>query len=158
MADLTTLDVWQEIEKQMFAIVGMVTAKNEARTVGVVYKVEQQKLYFGSAKTEWKVRHIAQNPHVSVTIPIAKRIPFLPWIKIPSATITFAGKAKVLQPKDVPTIAERLLEGIGNVEDTRAEATIVEITPVRQFVTYGIGVSLQQMRDTEKARGRVAVQ
>jgi hypothetical protein len=36
MAELTSSQVWAEIEKQMFAVLGMVTAKNEARTAGVV--------------------------------------------------------------------------------------------------------------------------
>ena len=34
---LTTEQVWHAIEKELFAVVGMVTANNEARTIGVVY-------------------------------------------------------------------------------------------------------------------------
>ena len=158
MATLTSAQVWDEIEKQLFAVVGMVTAKNEARTVGIVYIVHQRKLYFGTAKTEWKTRHIAQNPHVSLTIPIAKRIPFLPWIKIPSATITFAGTAKVLEPESVPReVVQALHQGIENAPETNSSSAIIEVTPTKEFITYGVGVSLQTMRDTVKARGRVSV-
>lgn len=32
---LTSAQVWQEIEKELFAVIGMVTAKHEARTVGI---------------------------------------------------------------------------------------------------------------------------
>ena len=33
---LTAEQVWQAIEKELFAVLGMVTANQEARTVGVV--------------------------------------------------------------------------------------------------------------------------
>ena len=38
-----------------------------------------------------------------------------------------------------------------------AGSCLVEITPIKEFVTYGVGVSLMQMRDTEQARGRAPV-
>src|SRR5215217_1176342 len=85
---LTTAQVWQEIEANLFAVLGMVTPTGEARTAGIVYVVDDHKLYIGTDKAAWKTKHIVGNPHVSITIPIAKRIPFLPWIKIPAATIT----------------------------------------------------------------------
>ena len=44
---LTTEQVWQAIEKELFAVIGMVTARDEARTVGVVYVVRDRKLYMG---------------------------------------------------------------------------------------------------------------
>jgi nitroimidazol reductase NimA-like FMN-containing flavoprotein (pyridoxamine 5'-phosphate oxidase superfamily) len=74
---LTTEQVWQAIEKELFAVIGMATAQSEARTVGVVYVVRGRKLYIGTGKDTWKARHIAANPHISVTIPIARRIPFM---------------------------------------------------------------------------------
>ena len=38
-----------------------------------------------------------------------------------------------------------------------AQSCLIEITPVKDFVTYGIGVPLMQMRDPKLARGRVPV-
>ncbi|MEM7335958.1 MAG: hypothetical protein AAF490_28020, partial [Chloroflexota bacterium] len=103
-------------------------------------------------------KHIAQNPDVSVTIPIAKRIPFLPWIKIPAATITFPGIATVLDNQNAPAeIVNKLHEGTQLSKEAKAASVIIQIKPTKSFVTYGIGVSLQKMRDTEKARGRAAV-
>jgi len=158
MADITTAQVWAEIEKQLFAVLGMVTAKNEARTAGIVYIVRNRKLYIGSVKSAWKTRHIAANPHVSLTVPIAKRIPLLPWIKIPAATITFSGTARVLERADVsPEVVQALFRGMADTPETSAPFAIIEVTPVGHFVTYGVGVSLLTMRDTQKARGRVAV-
>ncbi|MCG8587704.1 MAG: pyridoxamine 5'-phosphate oxidase family protein [Proteobacteria bacterium] len=155
---MTTDQVWAELERQMFGVLGMVTARNEARTVGIVYKVRQRRLYFGTSATEWKVRHIAQNSAVSMTVPIAKRIPFLPWLRIPSATITFRAVARVLDPADVPgELTAALHEGLSNDPSETSPTAYVEITPRGEFVTYGVGVSLMTMRDTEKARGRAPV-
>ena len=36
--------VWKEMEKELFAVLGMVTAKGEARTVGIVYIVHDKKI------------------------------------------------------------------------------------------------------------------
>ena len=149
--------VWSELEKNLFAVVGMVTAHQEARTVGIVYIVRDRKLYFGSFKETWKVRHIARNGHVSFTVPIAKRIPLMPWIKIPAATITFAGEARVLASDEVePEILEALYRNVAKDEEQMARSCVVEVTPVGDFITYGVGVPLMQMRFPEKARGRVA--
>lgn len=158
MSALISTQVWDEIEKQIFAVIGMVTAKNEARTAGVVYVVHQHKLYIGSLKTAWKARHIAQNPHVSMTIPIAKRVLFLPWLKIPAATITFSGVARVLEAEQVSEkIVQALFRGMDLSPETSPPFAIIEVTPKKEFITYGVGVSLLTMRDQEKALGRVPV-
>jgi len=158
MATLTTAQVWAEIEKQMFAVLGMVTANNEARTAGIVYVVNQRKLYIGSLDTAWKTRHVTQNPHVSMTVTIAKRILFLPWIKIPAATITFSGTAKVFAPEDVSSeVIEALFKGMDVTAEDSPPFRVIEVTPEKEFITYGVGVSLLNMRDPEKARGRVSV-
>ena len=155
---LTTEQVWQAIEKELFAVLGMVTAKQEARTVGVVYVVRDRRLYIGTGRDTWKARHVAVNPHVSITIPIAKRIPLIPWIKIPAATITFCGTARVLEAGETPPeIMQTVFRGLAENEQLVADSCLIEVTPVRDFITYGVGVSLMQMRDTKKARGRVPV-
>ncbi|MEZ4518820.1 MAG: pyridoxamine 5'-phosphate oxidase family protein [Chloroflexota bacterium] len=98
---LSSAQVWQDMEKEMFAVLGMVTANQEARTVGIVYAVRDRKLYISSGKDAWKVKHIARNPCVSLTVTIAKQIPLMPWIKIPAATITFNGHARILDAAEV---------------------------------------------------------
>lgn len=155
---LATEQVWQSIGKELFAVIGMVTASNEARTVGVVYTVHDHKLFFLSGRTTWKVRHIATNPNVSVTIPIAKRIPLLPWIKVPAATITFSGVARVMPASEAsPDLRRALLRGLADDEAMLAGSAVVEVTPAKDFVTYGVGVSLMEMRHPEQARGRAPV-
>ena len=155
---LSTNQVWEAIEKETFAVIGMVTANNEARTVGIVYVVRDHNLYFGSFTKMWKVRHISANPHVSLTIAIDKRVPLMPWIKIPAATITFSGKARVLEAGEVPP---DLLQAVFSNKDVDeqfiADSCVIEVTPEKDFITYGVGVSLLQMRDPNKSRSRAPV-
>jgi uncharacterized pyridoxamine 5'-phosphate oxidase family protein len=154
---LTSDQVWTELNKQLFAVLGMVTLKGEARTVGVVYVVHDHKIYLSTAKDSWKVRHIQRNPHVSLTVPIAKRIPIMPWVKIPAATITFSGQARVFDAAGVGhDILRALFRGLESDTDQLETISIIEITPIGDFVTYGVGVSLMQMRFPQKARGRAS--
>ena len=155
---LTSEQVWKEINKELFAVIGMVTAKNQARTVGVIYVVRNRRLYIASGKDAWKVRHIAQNPHVSLTIPVHKRIPFLPWIKIPAATITFSGVAQILDPGETPPeIVQAIFRDMANNQELMVESCLIEVTPVKDFITYGICIPLMKMRDPAQARGRAPV-
>lgn len=151
---LTSNQVWEEIEKNVFGVLGMVTPTGESRTVGIVYVVEDHKLYIGAQKSAWKTKHIERNPHVSLTIPIAKRAPLMPWIKIPAATITFSGIAGVL---DRSEIESGLLKKLYRHDEAGAEWCAIEVTPEKDFITYGVNISLLQMRFPEKARGRAPV-
>jgi hypothetical protein len=157
-AQLTTDQVWQVIEKELFAVLSMVTAQNEARSVGIVYVVRDRKLYIGTGQDTWKARHVAANPHVSLTVPIAKRIPLMPWIKVPAATITFCGMARLLKAGEAPPeILQAVFRGMAEDEQLVADSCLIEVTPVKEFITYGVGVSLMTMREPQKARGRVPV-
>jgi uncharacterized pyridoxamine 5'-phosphate oxidase family protein len=155
---LTSEQVWNELKKELFAVLGMVNSKGEARTVGIVYIVHDHKIYISTEKNTWKTRHIQSNPHVSITVPIAKRIPMMPWIKIPAATITFSGEAKVFEAKNVEgDILQALFRGLESDPEKLATVSVLEIEPVGDFVTFGIGIPLMQMRYPEKARGRAPI-
>ena len=157
-SSITTDQVWREVEKQLFAVIGMVTARGEARTAGIVYVVRGRQIYIATNQHAWKTKHIAQNPRVSLTVTIPKGIPLMPWIKIPAATITFRGEASVLGLQAVdPEILKTLLRGLEVTEDLVANACVIRVQPVGQFITYGVGVSLMTMRKTDEARGRVGV-
>ncbi len=149
--------VWQAIEKELFAVLGMVTAAGEARTVGIVYLVRDHKFYIATGANTWKARHVRANPNVSVTVPIARRIPLLPWVKIPQATITFCGTARVMPANEA---TDELLQAIFRgaiTDDLVAGAVLIEVTPLKEFITYGVGVPLMKMRNPELARGRAPV-
>ena len=158
MADITLDAIWQEIEKNVFAVLGMVTAKGEARTAGIVYIVHDRTIYIGSQQDAWKVKHVAANPHVSLTVAIPKSVPLMPWIKVPAATITVAGEADVLAADAVgDAVVAKLFRGMKNVEELKRTFAVIAVRPTGHFVTYGVGVSLMDMRDPAKARARVAV-
>jgi len=53
--------VWQELQKELFAVLGMVTARGEARTAGVVYIVHDRKVYILTEEDTWKSHHVRQN-------------------------------------------------------------------------------------------------
>jgi general stress protein 26 len=155
---LATEQVWREIEENLFAVLGMVTSEGEARTAGIVYIVDNHRFYIGTDKASWKAKHIAANPHVSLTIPIAKSIPFLPWIKIPAATITVSGVANVLELSQVKEgVLKKLYHDVVKDEEALAKSCVIEVIPHKDFVTYGVGIPLMQMRFPDKARGRAHV-
>ena len=157
-AQITSKTVWQEVGKNLFAVLGTVTGKGEAQTVGIVYILRDQNLYVSTERTSWKARHIEQNPNVSMTVAIPKRIPFMPWIKIPAATITFQGTATIHDPQELPAeISHALLRGIEVDKDAVSPLCIIRMTPTGDFLTYGVGVSLRTMRHPERAIGRVPV-
>ena len=158
MAEVTTAQVWAELSKQVFAVVGMVSARGQGRTVGIVPMVHEGAIWFLSKDGEWKTRHLRANAEISVTVPICKRVPFVPFVKVPAATITTAGTASVLARVQVPDEVWRALTRGIELDDAAEAAHVgVRIVPHGDFVTYGVGTSLLGMRDTEKARGRAPV-
>lgn len=155
---LTSEQVWQEVRRNLFAVLGMVTPAGEARTVGIVYVVQGQTIYIATEWDTWKARHIAANPEVSLTIPITKQIPLMPWFKIPAATITFSGTATLQDATDAsPEVLHALFRGIEEERSKIANMCLIVVTPKGDFVTYGVGVSLMTMRHPDQARGRAPV-
>lgn len=150
--------VWKEIEKRSFAVLSYVNPKGQARSSGIVYVPIDRLLYVRVAKDSWKAKHILRNPHVALNVTIAKRIPFMPWIKIPDATIAFSGTARVISMSDLdPTLLETLTGRLIEQHGTIANNCMIEIRPAGHFATYGVGVPLLDMRDPQKARGRAPV-
>lgn len=155
MVELTAAQVWNALADANFAVVGAVNAAGDPRTAGVVIATQRPVVSFMSGRSAWKVRHIERHPVVSVTVTIPKRVPLLPMVKVPAATITFGGTARVKDPSDAPAAIVKALTG--GLEHVARDMAVVEITPRGDFVTYGVGMRVDKMRDTEFARGRVPV-
>lgn len=150
--------VWEVIEKELFCVLGMVSAAGEARTVGVVYLVRDRTFYIGTGFQTWKARHISANPAVSITIPIAKRVPIAPWIKVPQATITCSGTARVFPCEEAdPGLLKLVFRHYADDPEFMKDNCLIEVTPQGEFLTYGIGIPLFQMRHPHRARGRALV-
>ena len=151
----TTEEVWEALDKAFFGVLAFVNRKGHPRTAGICYVVDKRSLYVSTAKGMWKVRHIAANPAVSMTVTLPKRIPFLPFIKIPAATITFRGEAEILDVGDVdPAVFARLPRGSETDPAVLADTAVIRIVPRGDFVTFGIGMPVTQMRKHEAAHGR----
>ncbi len=76
---------------------------------------------------------------------------------IPPATITFHARATVhpAGSLDVGSVSKELERLIP--EARKAGSCIIELVPEGRFLTYGIGVSLMDMRDPVRALARVPV-
>lgn len=155
---ITTEQVWGAVTREIFCVLGMVTPSGEPRTVGVVHIVQNRKLYIGTGTDTWKARHIRNNPAVSITVPIPKRIPLLPWINIPAATITFSGRAKIIPAAEATDeLLNKIFRHMTADEAFIRDTCLIEVIPEGEFLTYGVGVPLLKMRNPEQARGRVSV-
>jgi hypothetical protein len=107
----------------------------------------------------WKARHITANPAVSITIPIAKRIPIAPWVKIPQATVSFSGTARIIDCAEAaPELNQAVFRHYADDAEFMKDNCLIEVTPEGEFLTYGIGIPLIEMRHPHLARGRAPVE
>ena len=156
-ARLDTEQVWREIARASFAIISHVTPIGAPRSSGILYEVIGRRLFVAVDADGWKARHLAADPRVAVTVPVRRGGLLSLMAPIPPATISFHGSA-VVHRADAPEVV-RISDHLTHLLPTEDQdsTAVLEIVPAGEFVTYGIGVSLMQMRDTEGARGRAPV-
>ena len=157
VARLTSEQVWHQLTKASFAVLSHITPAGEPRSSGVVYKTVRRRLYVAVAPDSWKARHIAASGRVAVTVPVRRGGLLSLVAPIPPATISFHATA-IVHPADSPEVRSVLKELASLLPaERRASARIIEVIPEGSFVTYGVGVSLTQMRDPAAARARLPV-
>jgi hypothetical protein len=149
--------VWQSLAKASFAIVSHVNSAGEPRSSGVMYGTVGRRLYVAVAADGWKARQIVTGQEVTVTVPVRRGGILALLAPIPPATITFQARATVhpagtLDVGSVSKALERLVP-----EARKAGSCVIELVPEGRFLTYGIGVSLMDMRDPALALARVSV-
>jgi hypothetical protein len=149
--------VWATIAKRSFAVLSYVTPTGEPRSSGVVYAAGRRQLYVAVAPDSWKALHIPATDQVAVTVPVRRGGLLSLLFPIPPATISFHARA-VVHPRG------RLAPGSVSAElaalvpaERLSRCRIIEIFPEDDFLTYGIGTPLRQMRDPELSRARVPV-
>jgi len=154
---LTSEQVWHAIGRASFAVLSYVTPSGQPRSSGVVYKVLNRRLYVAVAPDGWKAKHIASGGRVAVTVPVRRGGLLSLVVPIPPATVSFHATAIVHAPGS-PEVGP-LLDKLGALlpAERRDSASIIEIVPESEFVTYGVGVALMKMRDPTAARARVPV-
>lgn len=156
-ADEGVARVWSALDRASFAVVSYVTPAGEPRSSGVVYATAGHRMYVVTAVDSWKARHIAHSRQVAVTVPVRRGGIMSLLLPIPPATISFHGSAIVhpaasLAEHPVPERLASLLP-----PERRTASHVIEIVPVGEFLTYGLGISLNQMRHPALARARVPV-
>ena len=154
---LTSEQVWRTLSKASFAVLSQVTPAGQPRSSGVVYAIAGRRMYVAVASDGWKARHIAASGRVAVTVPVRRGGLLSLLFPIPPATVSFHGTAIVhpagpIGAREVPKQLASLLPA-----ERQASSCLVEILPEDQFLTYGLGVSLMQMRNPSAARARVPV-
>ncbi len=154
---VTTESVWAEMDKNIFGVLAFTNDAGEPRSAGVVYIVDGRTLLISTGAESWKVHHIRRHPKVSMTVAIPKRVPFLPFIRVPAATVTFQGDAEILEVDDLPTdTTRRLFKSSQLDEDLVHTVRIIRVIPRGQFLTYGVGMRVTQMADHARAVARVS--
>jgi len=152
---VTSEQVWHELDRASFAVIGYVTPAGEPRSSGVVYKTAGKRLFVAVAPESWKARHIAAARQVSVTVPVRRGGILALVLPIPPATISFHATAIVHPAGSVKVSAiSKELDSLLPSE-RRDSAVVIELTPQGQFLTYGVGVRLMDMQKPELARGEV---
>jgi len=149
--------VWRALEKASFAIVSHVNAAGEPRSSGVMYGAVDRRLYVAVAADGWKAHQIASGQEVAVTVPVRRGGLLSLLAPIPPATIPFVARATVhpAGSLDIGSVSKRLERLVP--EARKAGSCIIELVPEGRFLTYGIGVSLMDMRDPALALARVPV-
>lgn len=153
----TTAQVWEALRDASFLVLAYVTPDGQPRSSGVVYQAIDGRLYVPTAPGSWKARHLAPSGPVAVTVPVRRGGLLALLAPIPPATISFHGTATV-HPAGAPEVAA-VLDRLGALlpEERRGASALIEIVPQDTFVTYGIGVSLGELRDPAVAGARVPV-
>jgi hypothetical protein len=156
-ARLTSDQVWRALAQASFAVVSYATPAGEPRSSGVVYAADGGRLYVAVASDSWKARHIVAGGRVAVTVPVRRGGLLSLLFPIPPATISFHGTA-VVHPAG-PVAGHGVPERLASLlpPERQASSCLLEIVPEGEFLVYGLGVSLAQMRSPTAARARVPV-
>lgn len=153
---LTAEQVWNELEKASFAVISYVTPAGKPRASGVVCATAGRHLYVVTAADSWKARQISDGDEVAVTIPIRRGGLLSLVAPIPPATVSFHAKATVHPAGSVSIelVSQKLASLL---PQERATGCLLELVPDGNFLTYGLGVSLQAMRKPAAALAHVPV-
>ena len=118
-----------------------------------MYGTVDRRLYVAVAGDGWKARQIVTGQMVAVTVPVRRGGVLSLLAPIPPATITFEARATVhpAGSLDIGSVSKELTRLVPEARKT--SSCIIELEPEGRFLTYGIGVSLMDMRDPTLAIG-----
>jgi hypothetical protein len=155
--DLTTERVWNEIEQASFAVISYVTPAGKPRSSGVMCAAKDHRVYVVTAAESWKARQISTGDEVAVTVPIRRGGLLSLVAPIPPATVSFHATARA-HPAGSVSI-EKMPKKLASQlpKERRSAGCLLELAPEGTFLTYGLGVSLQDMAKPKAALAHVPV-
>ncbi len=160
--------IMRQLRSQHFAVLSTVGAAGQPSSAGVSYGVspsdQELTFYVMTRRRLQKARNIAQNPWVSLVVPVRRR---LLWF-LPPATIQVRGRAEILEATDEEGravfkrfwLGRRILKSYRAME-RRGETRIcfLKITPDPVVRSYMVGANvLSLMRHMEAGAGKVIIQ
>jgi general stress protein 26 len=168
MTDRVTLElVLNELRRCHFAVLSTVDTEGMSHSAGVNYGVSKPgdglAIYVMTRRHLQKARNIAQNPNVSLVIPVPR---LLVWF-VPPATIQLRGRAEILdETNTIGTdvfsrfwMGRRILHAYEQSR-RRGETRIcfLKITPKPVIRTYMVGCSIWQIKKRmESGTGKVVI-
>ncbi|HET8853557.1 MAG TPA: pyridoxamine 5'-phosphate oxidase family protein [Ktedonobacteraceae bacterium] len=159
--------VLRQLRKHDFAVLSTADEKGTPHSAGVNYGVSRPgqdlALYVMTRRHLKKTRNIAQNPIVSLVIPVTRR---LLWF-LPPPTIQMRGRAEILDWTDAEGtevfrhfwMGRRILKAY-NESHRRGETRIcfLKITPDPVIATYMVGYNIWELRKRmESGAARVII-
>jgi general stress protein 26 len=147
--------VLAELRRQHFAVLSTVDEGGTPHSAGVNYGVSEpgyELAFYMMTRTHLrKTRNIAQNPNVSLVVPVTRR---LLWF-VPPATIQLKGRAEILDWTDAAGtdvfrrfwMGRRILQAYRE-SNRRGETRIcfLKITPDPHISTYMVGYTPWELR------------
>lgn len=149
--------VIRAIQRRSFCTLATSSPAQQPHVAGVLYEAVGTTLYLNTLRTSRKARNVADNPRISVTIPV-RRAPVGP-----PSTIQFHGTGTVLASDD-PEIVSLLESGhlksiTGHGELELPDTCFIRIEPADRIFTYGLGMSLLRLiRDPLNAGGSIRLE
>jgi Pyridoxamine 5'-phosphate oxidase len=152
---ITSDDVRRALAHQSFAVLAHIDLVGRPRSSGVVYGMADDRLWVATYRDSRKAHDLRTGDHVSVTVPVRRGGILALLLPIPPATISFTAAVTVhapgsLSPSTLPADLVKLLPDEG-----WATSVVFELAPVGEFLTYGIGVSLADMRRRARSLAHV---
>jgi hypothetical protein len=145
-------EVRDVIKRNRWLILSTASPKRVPQSSLVVYASDGYKIYILTGKDTYKIKNIVTNPSVSVTIPFYKNLLHRMIVLAPPAAVSFKAKAEIIDfgDKAAAEFYQRVLRY--KLPDEFAETGVwLRLTPVNIATCHGLGVSLLEFRDLEKA-------
>jgi hypothetical protein len=151
--------------KHNFAVLSTIGADGSPHSAGINYKLStsggELAIYIMSRRHLLKARHIAENPRVSLVVPLPRR---LLWF-LPPATIQLHGRAEILDGTDPHGIhvfqgfwmGRQILNSYAaSIRRGETRVCFIRIDPDAVIATYMVGYNVLEIRRRmESGAGRV---